>query len=143
MYQQFMELADVDITKAPMEVGPTTHYMMGGVRVDPETQAGTVPIFFAAGEVAGGLHGANRLGGNSLSDLLVFGRRAGEGAAAYIEESVHSAEIDEGEVLHEIGRVLEPLEKKEEGESPYLIQQELQETMMEHANLMRDGDSLK
>src|SRR5947209_2507156 len=82
MYQQFLELADVDITREPMEVGPTTHYMMGGVKVDPETQAATVPGLFAAGEVAGGLHGANRLGGNSLSDLLVFGRQAGLGAAA-------------------------------------------------------------
>src|ERR671913_1269111 len=93
MYDQFKELADVDITKGPMEVGPTTHYVMGGVRVEPETGVTTVPGLFAAGEVAGGMHGANRLGGNSLSDLLVFGARAGEGAAAYIEESVHSAEI--------------------------------------------------
>src|SRR5262249_59791274 len=83
MYQQFHELADVDITRDPMEVGPTTHYIMGGVRVDAETQAATVPGLFAAGEVAGGLHGSNRLGGNSLSDLLVFGRRAGLGAATY------------------------------------------------------------
>ena len=83
MYDQFKELADVDITKGPMEVGPTTHYMMGGVRVDAETGATTVPGLFAAGEVAGGMHGANRLGGNSLSDLLVFGRRAGAGAAAH------------------------------------------------------------
>jgi succinate dehydrogenase / fumarate reductase flavoprotein subunit len=143
MYEQFLKLADIDISKEPMEVFPTVHYTMGGIKIDPENAASSVPGLFAAGEVAGGLHGANRLGGNSLSDLLVFGRRAGEGAAAYIEESVHSAEIDEGEVLHEIGRVLEPLNKKEEGESPYLIQQELQEVMMEHANLMRDGDSLK
>src|SRR4029453_15246286 len=83
MYYQFLELADVDITKEPMEVGPTCHYMMGGVRVDAETQASTVPGLFAAGEVAGGMHGANRLGGNSLSDLLVFGRRAGQFAAEY------------------------------------------------------------
>src|SRR5206468_12453845 len=83
MYHQFMDLADVDITKTPMEVGPTTHYMMGGLRVDPDTGAATVPGLFAAGEAAAGMHGANRLGGNSLSDLLVFGRRAGAGAAAY------------------------------------------------------------
>jgi succinate dehydrogenase / fumarate reductase flavoprotein subunit len=102
-----------------------------------------VPGLYAAGEVAGGLHGANRLGGNSLSDLLVFGRRAGEGASAFIEESVHSADIEETQILTEIARVLEPLEKGGEGESPYLMQQELQEAMMEHANLMRDGDSLK
>src|SRR3954470_15699013 len=143
MYEQFLKLADIDISREPMEVFPTVHYTMGGIKIHPETAASSVPGLFAAGEVAGGLHGANRLGGNSLSDLLVFGRRAGEGAAAYIDESVHSAEIDEGEVLHEISRVLEPLEKREEGESPYLIQQELQEAMMEHANLMRDGDSLK
>src|SRR6187455_1195310 len=99
MYQQFMELADVDITKAPMEVGPTTHYMMGGVRVDPETQAATVPGLFAAGEVAGGLHGANRLGGNSLSDLLVFGRRAGEGAAAYVGSLAQAPKIDDAKVV--------------------------------------------
>jgi succinate dehydrogenase / fumarate reductase, flavoprotein subunit len=143
MYEQFLKLADIDISKEPMEVFPTVHYTMGGIKIDPETAASTVPGLFAAGEVAGGLHGANRLGGNSLSDLLVFGRRAGEGAAAYIEESVHSADIDESDVLHEIGRVLEPLEKREEGESPYLIQQQLQEAMMEHANLMRDEESLK
>jgi succinate dehydrogenase / fumarate reductase flavoprotein subunit len=143
MHEQFLKLADIDISKEPMEVFPTVHYTMGGIKIDPETAASTVPGLFAAGEVAGGLHGANRLGGNSLSDLLVFGRRAGEGAAAYIEESTHSADIDESEALMEIGRVLEPLEKKEGGESPYLIQQELQEAMMEHANLMRDEDSLK
>jgi succinate dehydrogenase / fumarate reductase, flavoprotein subunit len=143
MYEQFLKLADIDISKEPMEVFPTVHYTMGGIKIDPETAASSVPGLFAAGEVAGGLHGANRLGGNSLSDLLVFGRRAGEGAAAYIEESVHLADIDEGEVLHEIGRVLEPLDRKEEGESPYLIQQKLQEAMMEHANLMRDEESLK
>src|SRR5687768_3693151 len=143
MHEQFLKLADIDISSEPMEVFPTVHYTMGGIKIDPESAASSVPGLFAAGEVAGGLHGANRLGGNSLSDLLVFGLRAGEGAAAYIEECLHSAEVDESEVLTEIGRVLEPLEKKEEGESPYLIQQELQEAMMEHANLMRDGDSLK
>ena len=143
MYEQFKNLADIDISREPMEVFPTVHYTMGGVKVDPETCESSVPGLFAAGEVAGGLHGANRLGGNSLSDLLVFGRRAGDGAAEYVEQSTHSSEIEEGEILTEIGRVLEPLEKKEEGESPYLIQQELQAAMMEHANLMRDGDSLQ
>ena len=117
MYEQFLKLADIDISSEPMEVFPTVHYTMGGIKIDPESAASSVPGLFAAGEVAGGLHGANRLGGNSLSDLLVFGRRAGEGAAAYIEESVHSAETDESEVLHEMGRVLEPLEKQGEGES--------------------------
>jgi succinate dehydrogenase / fumarate reductase flavoprotein subunit len=143
MYEQFKNLADIDISREPMEVFPTVHYTMGGVKVDPETCESSVPGLFAAGEVAGGLHGANRLGGNSLSDLLVFGRRAGDGASDYVEQSTHSLDIEEQEVLTEIGRVLEPLEKKEEGESPYLIQQELQAAMMEHANLMRDGDSLQ
>ena len=143
MYEQFKNLADIDISREPMEVFPTVHYTMGGVKVDPENCASNVPGLFAAGEVAGGLHGANRLGGNSLSDLLVFGRRAGEGASDYVQQSTHSTEIEEQEILTEIGRVLEPLEKKEEGESPYLIQQQLQAAMMEHANLMRDGDSLE
>ena len=143
MYEQFKNLADIDISREPMEVFPTVHYTMGGIKVDPETCATNVPGLYAAGEVAGGLHGANRLGGNSLSDLLVFGRRAGEGAAAFVGESVHSVDIKGDAVRTEIGRVLEPLEKGGEGESPYLMQQELQEAMMEHANLMRDGDSLK
>jgi succinate dehydrogenase / fumarate reductase flavoprotein subunit len=143
MYEQFKNLADIDISREPMEVFPTVHYTMGGVKVDPETCESSVPGLFAAGEVAGGLHGANRLGGNSLSDLLVFGRRAGDGASDYAEQSTHSSEIEEQDLMTEIGRVLEPLEKKEEGESPYLIQQELQVAMMEHANLMRDGDSLE
>src|SRR5215208_953092 len=121
MYEQFKELADVDITAGPMEVGPTTHYMMGGIRVDAETGATTRPGLFAAGEVAAGMHGANRLGGNSLSDLLVFGRRAGMAAADYARGVDSPPPVDQAEVLHEIGRVLEPLEKKVEGESPYLI----------------------
>ncbi len=143
MHEQFLKLADIDISKEPMEVFPTVHYTMGGIKVDSETCATNVTGLFAAGECAGGLHGANRLGGNSLSDLLVFGRRAGEGASAYVTESTHSAEVEENEILTEIGRVLEPLEKKEGDESPYLMQQELQEAMMEHANLMRTGDSLE
>ena len=143
MYEQFKNLADIDISREPMEVFPTVHYTMGGVKVEPETCASSVPGLFAAGEVAGGLHGANRLGGNSLSDLLVFGRRAGEGASEYVKQSTHSTEIEEQELLTEIGRVLEPLEKRGDGESPYLIQQELQSAMMEHANLMRDGESLQ
>ena len=145
MHEQFLKLADIDISREPMEVFPTVHYTMGGIKVDPETCATNVPGLFAAGECAGGLHGANRLGGNSLSDLLVFGRRAGMGAAEYVEENSHGTEIEEGEISTEISRVLEPLEKPEgEGdESPYLMQQELQEAMMEHANLMRNEDSLK
>ncbi len=144
MYEQFKNLADIDISREAMEVFPTVHYTMGGVKVDPETCATNVPGLYAAGEVAGGLHGANRLGGNSLSDLLVFGRRAGMGAASYAEQAIHSSDVPEGDVRTEIGRVLEPLEKPGDGgESPYLMQQELQEAMMEHANLMRNEDSLK
>jgi succinate dehydrogenase / fumarate reductase flavoprotein subunit len=145
MHEQFLKLADIDIAREPMEVFPTVHYTMGGIKVDPETCATNVPGLFAAGECAGGLHGANRLGGNSLSDLLVFGRRAGLGAVEYIEQSVHGTEIEEGEILTEISRVLEPLEKPEgdNDESPYLMLQELQGVMMEHANLMRNGESLK
>src|SRR6185436_7532555 len=98
MYHQFMELADVDITRQPMEVGPTMHYMMGGIRVEPDTGAATVPGLFAAGEAAAGLHGANRLGGNSLSDLLVFGRRAGAGAAAYAKGLASMPHVSNAEV---------------------------------------------
>src|SRR5258707_14865774 len=97
MYHQFKELADVDITKGPMEVGPTCHYMMGGIRVEAETAASSLPGLFAAGEAAAGLHGANRLGGNSLSDLVVFGRRAGLAAAQHAKE-VSIANFDEGEI---------------------------------------------
>jgi succinate dehydrogenase / fumarate reductase flavoprotein subunit len=145
MYEQFKNLADIDISKEPMEVFPTIHYTMGGIKVEPETCATNIPGLFAAGEVAGGLHGANRLGGNSLSDLLVFGRRAGEGACDYAEESTHSTEIEASEVADEKRRVLEPLEKPESDsdENPFIIQQELQDAMMEHANLMRNEDSLQ
>jgi succinate dehydrogenase flavoprotein subunit len=145
MHEQFLKLADIDIAREPMEVFPTVHYTMGGIKVDPETCATSVPGLFAAGECAGGLHGANRLGGNSLSDLLVFGRRAGLGVAEYVERSTHGTEIEEREIRAEIERVLEPLEKPEgdNDESPYLMQQALQEAMMVHANLMRNEDSLK
>jgi succinate dehydrogenase / fumarate reductase flavoprotein subunit len=143
MHEQFLKLADIDIAREPMEVFPTVHYTMGGIKVDPETCATNVPGLFAAGECAGGLHGANRLGGNSLSDLLVFGRRAGLGVAGYVEQSSHGTEIEERELRTEIERVLEPLEKPEGDESPYLMQQELQAAMMEHANLMRNEGSLK
>jgi succinate dehydrogenase / fumarate reductase flavoprotein subunit len=143
MYEQFLKLADIDIAREPMEVFPTVHYTMGGIKVDPETCATNVPGLFAAGECSGGLHGANRLGGNSLSDLLVFGRRSGLGVVEYVEQSTHGTEVEEREIRTEISRVLEPLVKEGEGESPYLMQQELQEAMMEHANLMRNEDSLK
>src|SRR6202035_4658309 len=127
MYHQFKELADVDITKGPMEVGPTCHYMMGGIRVEAETAASSLPGLFAAGEAAAGLHGANRLGGNSLSDLLVFGRRAGLAAAEHANKtqttSIDSTQIEEG-----ARKMLAPFERKA-GESPYAIHSDLQETM--------------
>ena len=143
MYEQFHKLADIDISEEPMEVFPTVHYTMGGIRVEPETCATNVSGLFAAGECAAGLHGANRLGGNSLSDLLVFGRRAGEGAAEYVKSNGYSTEIEASDVEAEKERVLKPLEKQGNGENPYTIQQELQAAMMEHANLMRIEESLK
>ncbi|MBA4116258.1 MAG: FAD-binding protein [Rubrobacter sp.] len=143
MHEQFLKLADIDISKEPMEVFPTIHYTMGGIKVDPETCATNVPGLYAAGEVGGGLHGANRLGGNSLSDLLVFGRRAGEGAAEYVKSNGYSTEIEGSLVEDEKKRVLHPLERQDGDENPYHLQQELQEAMMEHANLMRNEDSLK
>ncbi|MGH2751955.1 MAG: FAD-binding protein, partial [Actinomycetota bacterium] len=142
MYHQFKELADVDITKEPMEVGPTCHYMMGGLKVDAETAAATVDGLFAAGEVAGGMHGANRLGGNSLSDLLVFGRRAGRAAADYaraIEVRPEATADQTGEVARE---ALEPFERTE-GENPYLLQQRLQDTMQALVGIIRAEDDLR
>ena len=129
MYHQFKELADVDITTEPMEVGPTCHYMMGGVRVDPETQESTVPGLFAAGEVGGGMHGANRLGGNSLSDLLVFGKRAGEYAAKYAAETRSLGQIDDDEVEHVAAESLAPFGSDGDGENPYAVHEELQSLM--------------
>jgi succinate dehydrogenase / fumarate reductase flavoprotein subunit len=128
MYHQFLELADVDITKQPMEVGPTTHYMMGGVRVDPDTAAATVPGLFAAGEAAAGLHGANRLGGNSLSDLLVFGRRAGAGAVAYAKSLAAQPQPNDAEIEAETRSVLAPFDRSA-GESPYEVHRALQDCM--------------
>jgi succinate dehydrogenase / fumarate reductase flavoprotein subunit len=145
MYEQFLKLADIDISKEPMEVFPTIHYTMGGIKVEAETSATNVPGLFAAGECAGGLHGANRLGGNSLSDLLVFGRRAGEGAAEYVKSNSYSREIEASEVEDEMKRLLEPLQKPEsdDDENPFMIQKELQSATMEHANMMRNEESLK
>jgi succinate dehydrogenase / fumarate reductase flavoprotein subunit len=142
MYHQFKELADVDITKEPMEVGPTCHYVMGGLKVDAETAAATVPGLFAAGEVAAGLHGANRLGGNSLSDLLVFGRRAGRAAAEYVRafEVRPEATSDQAD---EIARAaLQPFERRG-GENPYVLQQDLQDTMQALVGIIRTEDELK
>jgi succinate dehydrogenase / fumarate reductase flavoprotein subunit len=141
MYQQFHELADVDITKQPMEVGPTTHYMMGGVRVDAETQAATVPGLFAAGEVAGGLHGANRLGGNSLSDLLVFGRRAGLGAAAHAKAHPGDPRVDASEVEAIAAEVLAPFDRSG-GENPYAVHDALQDMMGTYVGIARNADDL-
>jgi succinate dehydrogenase / fumarate reductase flavoprotein subunit len=142
MFQQFYELADVDITRQPMEVGPTTHYMMGGVRVDPETQAATVPGLFAAGEVAGGLHGSNRLGGNSLSDLLVFGRRAGLGAAAHAKAHPGEARVHEAEIAAIAEELLAPFERSG-GESPYAVQEALQDMMGTYVGIARSADDLQ
>jgi succinate dehydrogenase / fumarate reductase flavoprotein subunit len=124
MYHQFKQLADVDITTDPMEVGPTCHYMMGGVHVHPETQESTVKGLFAAGEVAAGLHGSNRLGGNSLSDLLVFGKRAGEFAAAFAKETAEHLAIDESQVDETVKVSHVPFEH-DAGENPYTIHEEL------------------
>ena len=142
MYHQFMELAGVDITTTPMEVGPICHYMMGGVRVDAETEAATVPGLFAAGEVAGGMHGANRLGGNSLSDLLVFGRRAGIGASDYAEGRGGVPAVTDADVEAAVAEALAPLER-DRGENPYDIQHELQETMQALVGIIRTGPELE
>ena len=141
MYHQFKELANVDITKEPMEVGPTMHYTMGGIRVDPETQMTKVSGLFAAGEAAAGLHGANRLGGNSLSDLLVFGRRAGMGAADYAV-SAAEPEVDEREVDDLITQFEAPLARAA-GENPYAVWEALQEVMQNKAGMVRFKEDLE
>src|SRR5207253_917426 len=128
MYHQFKELAGVDITSEPMEVGPTCHYVMGGVRVDADTAQSSVGGLFAAGEVAGGMHGSNRLGGNSLSDLLVFGRRAGLSAALYSKDFGGTLVMDSGQVEQAARQMLAPFERTG-GENPYAIQSDLQDTM--------------
>jgi succinate dehydrogenase flavoprotein subunit len=141
MYHQFKQLADIDITKEPMEVGPTTHYMMGGVRVNPESQMSSVPGLFAAGECAAGLHGANRLGGNSLSDLLVFGKRAGEHAATFALQH-QAGQVNRDEVEKAARQALEPFDRPA-GESPFLIQRDLQETMQELVGIVRREEELQ
>jgi succinate dehydrogenase / fumarate reductase flavoprotein subunit len=142
MYHQFMELAGVDITREPMEVGPAQHYAMGGVRVDADTTQGTVAGLFAAGEVAGGMHGSNRLGGNSLSDLLVFGRRAGLHAALYAKNFGGQLTVDSQQVEAIVRESLEPLERTG-GENPYAIQADLQETMQNLVGIIRKESELK
>ena len=127
MYHQFKQLADLDITKEPMEVGPTTHYMMGGIRVDGDSQMSTVPGLFAAGEAAAGLHGANRLGGNSLSDLLVFGRRAGRFAAEFAKNNGSGDDRRGSSFRPRPTTALAPFDRGPAGENPYQIQYDLQE----------------
>lgn len=140
MYHQFKQLADIDITKEPMEIGPTTHYMMGGVSVHPETQMSTLPGLFAAGEVAAGLHGANRLGGNSLSDLLVFGRRAGDAAAAFARQN-GAPQIDADQITRATNAALEPFNRAG-GQNPYQIQHELQEVMQDLVGIVRREEEM-
>jgi succinate dehydrogenase / fumarate reductase flavoprotein subunit len=143
MYHQYKELADVDITKEPMEVGPAQHYVMGGVEVDPDTGESDVPGLFAAGEVSGGMHGANRLGGNSLSDLLVFGRRAGIGAAAYLDDLGEKRPTpSEGEIAAAQAEALAPFERTV-GENPYTVHAEVQETMFSLVGIIRTESEIK
>jgi succinate dehydrogenase / fumarate reductase flavoprotein subunit len=144
MYHQFKQLADIDITATPMEVGPTTHYIMGGIRVDGDSQSSTLPGLFAAGECAAGLHGANRLGGNSLSDLLVFGKRAGEFAAAFARDH-GQGEIDRSEVDDAIRVALGPFERgpSADGGGPFQVQQELQTMMQTLVGIVRSEPEMK
>ena len=142
MYHQFKQLADIDITKEPMEVGPTTHYIMGGIRVDADSQMTDVPGLFAAGECAVGLHGANRLGGNSLSDLLVFGRRAGKYAAEFAKQQV-PGRIDAAEVEGIARRSLECFERGADAEGPYHVQHDLQTMMQDHVGIVRKESEMQ
>jgi len=142
MYHQFKKLADVDITTTPMEVGPTAHYMMGGVRVDADTAASTVPGLFAAGECAGGMHGANRLGGNSLSDLVVFGRRAGLGAAEYAKGLAAAPAVDQSEADAQAAEMLAHFERSG-AENPYQVQQDLQDAMQSLVGIIRTQPELE
>ena len=136
MYHQFKQLADIDITEQPMEVGPTTHYVMGGIRVDSDTQMSRLPGLFAAGECAAGINGANRLGGNSLSDLLVFGKRAGEFAAQFAKEN-QLGDINGNEIEDVAREALRPFERSK-GENPYTLQRDLQETMQDNVGIVRN-----
>ena len=143
MWHQFKELADVDITEQPMEVGPTCHYVMGGIQVDPDSGAATgVEGLFAAGEVAGGMHGSNRLGGNSLSDLLVFGRRAGIGASEYVKKLSNRPKVDEKNLENALTAAESPLNSSNK-ENPYALHQELQQMMNDLVGIIRDGQEMK
>lgn len=141
MYHQFKKLADIDITKEPMEVGPTTHYMMGGIKVDADTQMSTVPGLFAAGECAAGLHGANRLGGNSLSDLIVFGKRAGEHAALFAKENGHG-KIDEAFIKSVANEAVASFERTS-GDNPFQVQIDLQEMMQDLVGIVRNEEEMQ
>jgi len=145
MYHQFLQLANVDITREPMEVGPTTHYLMGGVRVNSDTEMSSVPGLFAAGEVAAGLHGANRLGGNSLSDLIVFGKRAGEFAAKFAKEH-GAAQVNDAQIEAVAGQALEPFNRGAStggsAEGPYQVQYDLQETMQNLVGIVRREEEM-
>ena len=143
MYHQFKELADVDITKEPMEVGPAQHYVMGGVEVDPDTGESSVPGLFAAGEVSGGMHGSNRLGGNSLSDLLVFGRRSGMGAAQYLDALGDKRPVPgDGEIAAAQAEAMAPFERTV-GENPYTVHAEVQDTMSSLVGIIRKEAEIK
>ena len=142
MYHQFKQLADIDITKEPMEVGPTTHYMMGGVRVDGDSQMSSVPGLFAAGEVGAGLHGANRLGGNSLSDLLVFGQRAGQFAAEFARHN-GAASVDDDQLQAMAKTAVEPFDRGPSGENPYQIQYDLQGSMQDLVGIVRTEQEMQ
>jgi succinate dehydrogenase / fumarate reductase flavoprotein subunit len=141
MYHQFKQLADIDITEQPMEVGPTTHYIMGGIHVDPDTQMSRVPGLFAAGECAAGINGANRLGGNSLSDLLVFGKRAGEFAARFAKDN-RVGKIDNDKIENVARAALKPFEQSG-GENPYEIQKDLQELMQDNVGIVRTESEMQ
>ncbi|MFC8315008.1 fumarate reductase/succinate dehydrogenase flavoprotein subunit [Gordonia sp. NPDC057258] len=145
MHHQFKELADVDITAEPMEVGPTCHYVMGGIEVDPDTAASRVPGLFAAGECSGGMHGSNRLGGNSLSDLLVFGRRAGLGAAAYVESLATRPAVSADDIDRAAASVLAPFDPPAEGkpENPYTLHTDLQQAMNDLVGIIRKEDEMQ
>ncbi|MTD53577.1 fumarate reductase/succinate dehydrogenase flavoprotein subunit [Amycolatopsis pithecellobii] len=145
MYHQFKELADVDITAEPMEVGPTCHYVMGGIEVDPDTASSTVPGLFAAGECSGGMHGSNRLGGNSLSDLLVFGRRAGLGAASYVESLEAKPLVLQSDVDKAARAAVAPFDPPAQGveENPYTLHNELQQTMNDLVGIIRKAEEIE
>ncbi|WP_020671627.1 fumarate reductase/succinate dehydrogenase flavoprotein subunit [Amycolatopsis nigrescens] len=145
MYHQFKELADVDITKEPMEVGPTCHYVMGGIEVDPDSAAASVPGLFAAGECSGGMHGSNRLGGNSLSDLLVFGRRAGLGAADYVQSLDRRPVVEQSDVDDAAKLALAPFNPPADGveENPYTLHSELQQSMNDLVGIIRKAEEIE